>query len=90
MKSALYVRLLLAALRVYQAFLSPLMPSPCKFHPSCSHYAYEALERFGVRRGAWLAVKRVLRCRPFSPGGHDPVPDAEVFADAPAAMGAER
>lgn len=68
-------RLLLIALRGYQAFLSPLMPSGCKFHPSCSRYAAEAVARYGARRGAWLAARRLLRCRPFSPGGYDPVPD---------------
>ena len=68
--------LLLAAIRAYQVFLSPLAFSACKFHPSCSRYAYEAIERHGVRRGVWLAMKRLWRCRPFAPGGYDPVPDA--------------
>ena len=71
---------LLFAIRAYQAFLSPLMPSACKFHPSCSRYAAEAVELHGVRRGAWLALRRLLRCRPFSPGGYDPVPE-ELTAD---------
>ena len=66
---------LLAALRMYQGFLSPLLPSACKFYPSCSRYAYEAIERHGARRGSWLALRRLLRCRPFSHGGIDPVPD---------------
>lgn len=70
-------RLLLMAIRVYQGFLSPLMPSACKFYPSCSRYAYEAVERHGGRRGAWLAAQRLLRCRPFVPGGFDPVPEPE-------------
>ncbi len=69
--------LLLAAIRAYQGFLSPLLGSACKFHPSCSSYAYQAIERWGVRRGTWLAFRRLLRCRPFSPGGWDPVPEAE-------------
>lgn len=69
--------LLLAAIRLYQGFLSPLLPAACKFYPSCSRYAYEAVERYGARRGAWLAAKRLLRCRPFSAGGFDPVPDSE-------------
>ena len=68
--------LLLAALRFYQGCLSPLMPSACKFYPSCSRYAYRAIEAHGPRRGAWLALRRLLRCRPFSPGGFDPVPHA--------------
>ncbi len=68
-------RLLLAAIRSYQVFLSPLMGAACKFHPSCSRYAAEAITRHGARRGAWLALRRLLRCRPFSPGGYDPVPE---------------
>jgi putative membrane protein insertion efficiency factor len=75
---AISARLLLAAVRVYQGFFSPLMPSACKFYPSCSRYAYEAIEGHGARRGAWLALRRVLRCRPFSPGGVDPVPEREA------------
>jgi uncharacterized protein len=71
------VRLLLAFLRAYQVFLSPFYGATCRFYPSCSNYAYEAIERWGVRRGAWLALHRLLRCRPFSPGGYDPVPKSE-------------
>ncbi len=63
-------------LLVYKGILSPLLPSCCKFYPSCSSYAKHAVESHGVRRGLWLAAKRVLRCRPLSPGGYDPVPDA--------------
>ena len=70
------VRLLLTGLRVYQGYFSPLMPSACKFYPSCSHYAYEAIELYGPRRGARLALQRLLRCRPLAPGGFDPVPTA--------------
>jgi len=68
----------LAGLRFYQACLSPLMPYACKFYPSCSRYACQAIELHGARRGAWLALRRVLRCRPFSPGGFDPVPERGV------------
>jgi hypothetical protein len=67
--------LLLAGIRLYQAFLSPVAFSACKFHPSCSRYAYEAIERHGARRGLRLALERLWRCRPFAPGGHDPVPE---------------
>jgi len=67
--------LLLAGIRLYQAFVSPVTFSACKFHPSCSRYAYEAVERHGARRGAWLALQRLWRCRPFAPGGCDPVPE---------------
>ena len=72
-------RVLLFLVRVYQSFFSALMPSACKFYPSCSHYAAEALRVHGARRGPWLALKRVLRCHPFTPGGVDLVPDAEEF-----------
>jgi len=69
-------RALLFAVRVYQAFFSALMPSACKFYPSCSHYAAEAVQIHGARRGAWLALQRVLRCHPFTRGGVDLVPGA--------------
>jgi putative membrane protein insertion efficiency factor len=62
-------------IRVYQWTLSPMLGARCRFYPSCSCYAHEAIERHGALRGAWLAAKRVLRCHPFSPGGYDPVPD---------------
>lgn len=67
-------RLLLAALRGYRYLLSPLLGANCRFYPSCSHYATEAIERYGALRGIWLAVKRVGRCHPWHPGGFDPVP----------------
>jgi len=60
----------------YKSALSPVLPTFCKFHPTCSMYAKEAVERHGVMRGLMLAARRLLRCRPFAPGGHDPVPDA--------------
>lgn len=69
-------RLVVFLLALYKAFLSPLLPSSCKFYPSCSMYAKEAVERHGVARGLGLALRRLLRCRPFSRGGYDPVPDA--------------
>jgi putative membrane protein insertion efficiency factor len=68
---------LVAGVRFYQAVLSPLMPSGCKFHPSCSHYTVEAIAAHGPLRGARLAAARLWRCRPFTPGGFDPVPEAE-------------
>ena len=67
--------LLLSFLRVYQVFLSPFFGGACKFYPSCSNYAYQAITRHGARRGFVLALRRLLRCRPFSKGGFDPVPD---------------
>jgi putative membrane protein insertion efficiency factor len=72
-------RVLLLLLRVYQVFFSALMPSSCKFYPSCSHYAADAVRIHGARRGAWLALRRVARCHPFTRGGVDLVPDAADF-----------
>jgi len=72
-------RALVFAVRVYQAFFSALIPSACKFYPSCSHYAAEAVRIHGARRGSWLALRRVSRCHPFTPGGVDLVPDAADF-----------
>lgn len=65
----------LAALRFYKTRVSPLLPPACRYTPTCSEYAYEAIARHGVARGSWLAVRRILRCHPFARGGHDPVPD---------------
>ncbi|MGH9676279.1 MAG: membrane protein insertion efficiency factor YidD, partial [Candidatus Acidiferrum sp.] len=65
----------LAALRIYKVYLSAHMPGGCRFEPTCSMYAYEAIERFGVLRGSWLGLKRLLRCHPLSRKfGYDPVP----------------
>ncbi|MFM8500493.1 MAG: membrane protein insertion efficiency factor YidD [Fluviibacter sp.] len=72
--SKLIQQLLLALIRVYRYALSPFLGQRCRFYPSCSAYAAEALTRYGPLRGSWLAIKRVLRCHPFHPGGHDPVP----------------
>ena len=66
--------LLLGLLRIYRYAISPMLGRNCRFHPSCSVYAVEAVERHGAVRGGWLAVKRVGRCHPFHPGGYDPVP----------------
>ena len=68
------VRLLVAVLRGYQRWISPALGPRCRFAPSCSRYAVEALERHGLLRGTWLTVRRVARCHPWNPGGHDPVP----------------
>ena len=57
----------------YQQAISPVLPSSCKFYPTCSAYAAEAIRKYGPGRGIWLAAGRVLRCRPFHPGGYDPV-----------------
>lgn len=68
-------RFLIALIRLYQWLLSPLLGSRCRFHPSCSRYAVEAIERFGPYKGSWLAFRRLIRCHPLNPGGIDPVPD---------------
>ena len=69
-------RLLLAVIRAYQRWISPVRPPACRFTPSCSAYAVTAVERHGALRGGWLATRRLLRCGPWHPGGHDPVPSA--------------
>ena len=65
---------LLQLLRAYRYFLSPLLPAACRFHPSCSAYAAEAIQKHGALRGSCLGACRLLRCNPFHPGGYDPVP----------------
>lgn len=63
-----------ALVRTYQWTVSPLLPPACRFHPSCSEYAEQAIERHGALRGSWLAARRVCRCGPWHAGGYDPVP----------------
>jgi putative membrane protein insertion efficiency factor len=65
---------LIGLVRLYQLAVSPLLPPSCRFHPSCSAYAAEALRRHGAARGSWLAIRRLARCHPFCEGGIDPVP----------------
>ena len=65
---------LVLAVRGYQVAISPMLPPSCRYYPTCSQYAVEALERHGAWRGGWLALRRILRCHPFRPGGYDPVP----------------
>ncbi len=73
-------RLFLSPIRVYQRVVSPLLPRRCCYHPTCSAYAVQAVERFGILRGSVLAVWRILRCNPFSHGGYDPVEAQRLFS----------
>lgn len=66
-----------AVIRAYQCFVSPLLGPRCRFYPSCSEYAVRAITRRGVVTGGWLAVRRIVRCHPWNPGGYDPVPPAD-------------
>ena len=71
-------RVLLGLIAGYRYFLSPLLGPSCRFYPTCSAYATEAVERHGSLRGSWLALKRISRCHPWHPGGFDPVPPAKL------------
>ena len=64
----------LALIRIYQSTIGPALPRSCRFEPSCSQYAYIAVERYGVFKGSWLAAKRLARCQPWGGSGYDPVP----------------
>lgn len=67
--------ILLALIKLYRILISPLFPPSCRFQPTCSQYALDAVETHGVWRGSYLAINRILRCHPFHPGGYDPVPN---------------
>jgi putative membrane protein insertion efficiency factor len=76
MQRALHIgltRIFISAIALYRKLISPILPSACRFHPTCSQYAREAIERHGPGRGTWMATKRLGRCHPFHPGGEDPV-----------------
>ena len=66
-------KLILAFIIFYQRFISPLTAPACRFYPSCSEYALQAIKRYGPWRGLWLSLRRILKCHPFHPGGYDPV-----------------
>ena len=74
---------MIGLIRGYQRLLSPVLAPSCRFYPSCSAYAGEAIQRFGLARGGWLAVRRVLRCHPLSHGGEDPVPERFTWRGKP-------
>lgn len=67
-------RLLLALIAFYRSAISPHLPPSCRYTPTCSQYAMQAIQEYGALRGGWMAFKRILRCNPFHPGGYDPVP----------------
>ncbi|NLF66945.1 MAG: membrane protein insertion efficiency factor YidD [Chloroflexi bacterium] len=67
-------RVALFLIRLYQNTISRALPPSCRFTPSCSHYTYEAIEKYGFVKGGWMGVKRISRCHPLNPGGYDPVP----------------
>lgn len=73
MKRSLIANLIVFVIRFYQRFISPLLGPRCRFYPSCSQYALQAVQKYGAIRGSYLAVWRLLRCNPFNPGGYDPV-----------------
>jgi putative membrane protein insertion efficiency factor len=65
----------LVLIRLYQLTISRILPpDTCRFYPTCSHYGFQAIAKYGIIRGGWMAIKRILRCHPFNPGGYDPVP----------------
>lgn len=67
-------QILIGLIRGYKSLISPVLPPACRFYPTCSEYAMEAIDRFGIFRGGWMAITRILRCHPLHPGGYDPVP----------------
>ncbi len=66
-------RFLIGLVKLYRKFISPMKPPSCRFYPTCSEYALQALEKYGVIKGSWLSVWRILRCNPWNPGGYDPL-----------------
>jgi uncharacterized protein len=89
-KAGPVARVLLVPVTLYRRWISPVLPPSCRFEPSCSAYAVEALTAHGALRGSWLTVRRLLRCGPWHPGGYDPVPHRHTDRDAaPAATGTD-
>ena len=74
MSSSRLRRVVIAPIRIYQRVISPVLPDSCIYYPTCSQYAVEAIEKHGVCKGCWLAVRRIVRCNPLHVGGYDPVP----------------
>ncbi|MCX7735755.1 MAG: membrane protein insertion efficiency factor YidD [Candidatus Kapabacteria bacterium] len=71
----MFKKIIISIIKLYKFAISPIFPSSCRFYPTCSSYSIEAIEKFGVGKGSILAVKRILKCHPFHPGGYDPVPN---------------
>jgi putative membrane protein insertion efficiency factor len=69
-------KIIILLIGFYQKYISPLKPATCRFYPTCSEYAAQALKKYGLLKGLWLSVGRMLRCHPFNPGGYDPLPDS--------------
>jgi len=76
-------RVLMWLIRGYRRYISPLLPPACRFYPTCSQYALQAIDRYGALRGGFLAVRRLLKCHPFHEGGYDPVPEEIVCRHEP-------
>ena len=76
-------RFSLQLIHFYQHYISSWTPPSCRFQPTCSHYTYQAIERFGLGRGLWMGLRRLSRCQPFCPGGYDPVPEVLPSEAAP-------
>ena len=74
-------KILLALIKFYKAAISPYLPDACRFTPTCSEYAMQAIEKYGALKGGFMAFKRILRCNPFCKGGYDPVPDLKARKD---------
>ncbi|HOD13419.1 MAG TPA: membrane protein insertion efficiency factor YidD [Spirochaetota bacterium] len=77
--NTIFTKLIVLLIGVYRTFLSPLLPRSCRFYPSCSVYAIDALKKHGALKGSYLAARRILRCHPFHDGGFDPVPESFSF-----------
>jgi len=68
-------KIIILLIGFYQKYISPLKPATCRFYPTCSEYATQALEKYGLLKGLWLSIRRISHCHPFNPGGYDPLPD---------------